>query len=463
MDYQTMFGIASNLILLPLLSLSLLVAYLTKKEYMKKSGFDKPEIGIIIVGSIFGLVADIPLIISGDSLLNINLGGALIPLIVCGSFIYKKKLNVFLLIFGTAVVSVLAFMVTRIEPGMGIVSEFPWFFLPSVGALSLAFVFGLKISEREFFSIPYAYTIAVLGNLIGADLLRIPGLLDIGILGSLGGAGARDLVYLSGLIASVPLVFLYYREHPISPPGDLMDRAKDQLKRGDYAQSRELALKSVVEEVKKACKLMKLQGFRLEASPISTSRILQRLGFEEYALKDYLTLCSKREVFHHEEARKDFLTGKFLREEVRKRMNELYTSLGRRAIAFVIDTIILTIPFAFFLFFVTFQNAAGRTTFLTQTPVVLAVLSLAISIHFIYFTIFEWYFGTTIGKLLFGLRVLDEDFERMSFVQSAARNSGRYADMLLGFYILSIILIIKSPERKRIGDYIAGTRVVKIK
>ncbi|MEF8873508.1 MAG: DUF1614 domain-containing protein [Candidatus Thermoplasmatota archaeon] len=458
-----LFEIASNVILLPLLSLSLLIVYMNKKEYMKKSGFDKPEVGIIIVGSLFGLFADIPLIIAGDSLLNINLGGALIPLIVCGSLIYKKDLNLILVGLGTAVVSALAYFVTRIEPGIGIVAEFPWFLVPSLAALTIAFVLGLLNDDKEFFSIPYAYTVAVLGNLIGADLLRIPELIRIGVLGSFGGAGAMDLVYLSGLIASVPLVFFYYHRHPITPSGDLLDRAEDDLHAGRYVQSSDLALKSVVEEIKKACKLMRMQGLHLMNSPISSAWILQRLGLERYAVSDYLTLSRKKDDLDFAEARKDYITGKLLRGKVRERVNEIYSSLFRRVGAYIIDSIILTVPFVFFFFWIFLQNTVDGAAGLTSTPVMVAVVSLATSIYFLYFTILEWYFGTTIGKKLLGLKVLDENLEEMSFVQSAARNSGRYADMLLAFYIVSIVLISRSPGRKRIGDYIAGTRVVKIK
>ncbi len=465
MDYQALFGIASNLVLLPLLSLSLLIAYLNKKDYMRKAGFGKPEIGIIIVGSLFGLVADIPIIITGRSLLNINLGGALIPVIVCGSLIYKKKLNLILVAVGTALVSVAAYMITRIEPDLGIVADFPWFFVPSFGALAMAVILGMMSDDKEFFSIPYAYTIAVLGNLVGADILRIPELLDMGVLGSFGGAGAMDMVYLSGLIASVPLVFFYYRRHPITPSDDLLEQARNHLNDGNYMRSSELAFEGVIEEVKKASKLLKKKGVKFTSGPISTTSILYGLGFSRYAVRDYLTLAKNRgkNASHYGEARKNFLTGMLLRERIRKSVNDFYSALFRRILAYVIDLILLGTPFILLFFMFAYETMTGDPSELFTMPIMLAIVSLAISIQFLYFTIFEWYFGTTLGKSVFGLRVFDDDIHRMSFIQSAARNSGRYADMLLVFYAVSILLMLKSPEQKRIGDYIAGTRVVKIK
>ncbi len=338
MDYYTVFEVASNIVLLPVLSLSLLIAYLNKKEFLEKTGFGKSEIGIIIVGSLFGLVADIPLIVSGESLLNINLGGAILPIIVCGSLIYKRKLNPFLVSFGTAGISIIAYLITRYEPEIGIVAEFPFYFLPSFTALVLALILGMAMKKREFFMIPYAYTISVLGTLIGADLVRIPELIRTGILGSIGGAGAMDMVYLSGLIASVPLVFLYYYRHPHTTSGDMLDKAEKCLNDGKYAASRDMISKGVQKEINKAYKLLKknVRPYFLPRS-ISSTGVLTRLGINRFVIEDYHKLWRSEKNVNYEETRKDFITGKLLVKKIRKRINEIYTSLLRRVVAYVID------------------------------------------------------------------------------------------------------------------------------
>jgi len=464
MDYQILFGLATNIILLPVLSLSLLIAYMSKREFLEESGFDKPVVGMIIIGSFFGIFADIPLIVFGDSLLNINLGGALIPVIVCGVLIYKKGINLLAVVGGTTVVSILAYSVSRIEPGVGIVAEFPYYFLPAASGLIISLLFGLLMKKDEKFQIPYAYTIGVLGTLIGADLIRIPELVQRGVLGSMGGAGAMDLVYLSGLISSVPLIFLYFFRHDYSPPVDPLLRAKKHLNKGEYKESKKQIVKGIQREIEKAYKLLSRNANPMFLKPSKTpSDVLRCLGFSPIVVKDYITLRQSEEKNDLIEAKKDLLTGRLLSISIKNRLSEVYTSFLRRFLAYMLDIILMSVPFIIFFFYVFSEILSSNSRMLIGEPIFLAILSLATSIQFIYFTLTEWYFGRSLGKAAVGLRVLDDDLNDITFAQSAARNSGRYADIVLGFYMLSFILILRSPEKKRIGDYIAGTRVVKTK
>ncbi len=453
--------------MLPILSLSLFIAFMSKRTFLKESGFDKPVVGIIIIGSFFGIFADIPVIVTGDTLLNINLGGALIPIIVCGALIYRKNLNLISVASGTGVVSAIAFYVTRIEPGLGIVAEFPYYLFPPLSSILIVFILYFGLKRKDTYLIPYAYTISVLGTLIGADLVRIPKLLQIGLLGSVGGAGAMDLVYLSGLIASVPLIFIYYRFHPRSLPTDLVDRAKETLNQGRYSESRKHIIQGVQKEIQKAHKML-LRSPRFLNDPRNDTGVLYQIGIGHAAVKDYLTLANTSLGSDPREAKKDYLTGKLLRDSIRKKLNKLYTSLSRRFLAYLLDLMFLLIPLVFLLYYlfqtgvISFQ-VSGPQRGLQGRTIFLAITSLVTSIQFIYFTLSEWYFGTTAGKAVLGLKVLNDEMEEITFLQSAARNSGRYADMVLGFYLVSLVVILRSPERKRIGDYIGGTRVVKTK
>ncbi len=464
MDFQVLFGLATNIILLPVLSLSLLIVYMNKREFLEESGFDKPVIGMIIIGSFFGVFADIPLIVFGDSLLNINLGGALIPVIVCGILIYKKKMNILALIVGTTVVSILSYSVSRIEPGVGIVAEFPYYFLPAASGLVISLLIGLLMKKDETFQIPYAYTIGVLGTLIGADLVRIPELVEMGVLGSLGGAGAMDLVYLSGLIGAVPLISIYYFTYDYSLPSDPMLKAKRYLNKGEYRKSQKHIVRGVQKEINKAYQLLSRNANPMFLRPSNKpSDVLQCLGFNATVVDDYITLTSSRVKNDLIEAKKDLLTGRLLKRSIENRLSEVYTSFLRRFLAYILDLVLLGVPFLLFFIFILSDAIFSGPEMLMREPVFLAVLSLATSIQFIYFTLTEWYFGRSLGKAAVGLRVLDDDLGKISFAQSAARNSGRYADIILGFYLLSFVLILRSPEKKRIGDFIAGTRVVKTK
>ncbi len=468
MDYQAFLGTAFTVVLLPVLSLTLLIIYLHKSDFLERSGFGKAEVGIIIVGSLFSLVADVPIIVSNDVLLNINVGGALIPLIVCGSLIYKKlmdRIQLLVLTVGVVLVSAVAFTITRYEPNLGIVAEFPYLLLPSLCALAVPVVMGWVMDFPDDVQIPFAYTAAVLGNLIGADLVRIPMLVDEGILGSIGGAGAFDLVYLSGLIAAIPLAAFYYYRESFSPVSDLIERSQRALRSGEYEESHRLSIEAVEQELKKAYKLIFLRGNeRFHRPTIGPVDVLKRLYLHPFVVQDYLRFREKKNPLDAQRANKDLMTGKLLRESIRGRINEMYSTLMGRIGAYLIDLCFLVIPFIFFIVYLLMGPSMGNSAeSVLRNPVILALFSLTISIHFLYFTLMEWYFGATLGKMLLNLKVLTDDFEEISFVQSAARNSARYADMIFIFYLVSIILIVRSTDRKRIGDYIAGTRVVKIK
>ena len=80
-----------------------------------------------------------------------------------------------------------------------------------------------------------------------------------------------------------------------------------------------------------------------------------------------------------------------------------------------------------------------------------------------YFVVLEGVFGATLGKWLLGLRVVQPDGARPGLVKSALRNMLRMVDGLPFLSILGSVLILISPERTRVGDRLAGTRVIRIR
>ncbi len=443
--------------MLPVLAAVLFIAYMHKRDFLRSTGFGGPEVGMILVGSMFGIITDIPVIVAESALLNINLGGALIPVIVCGSLIYSKRLNLIKISLGVIMISVLAFYITRFEPTMGIVAEFPYFLMPSALGIGLAFVFE-RMGETR---IPYAYSVSVLGTLIGADLVRIPLLVQEGVFGSIGGAGAMDLVYLSGLMAAVPLVAFYYFRYPKTRAEDPMDESRKMLRSGHYKESIDNSIYSVDRELKKASRLVnrdKLPWLGLNPD----IDVMVMLGLHPMIIGDYTNLLKARLSITPTAAYKAFYTSKLLQKAIKTGINEKYTSMKRRMAAYIIDVLFTTVPIILAIFYL-FISVPTYTEVYQYSSLFLALISLLISIQFIYFTIAEWLFGTTIGKALLGLRVVSDDFHKLNFIQSAARNSARYADILLFFYFVSIVLMMSGPERKRIGDHVGGTRVVKIK
>ena len=90
------------------------------------------------------------------------------------------------------------------------------------------------------------------------------------------------------------------------------------------------------------------------------------------------------------------------------------------------------------------------------------VVLLELLIAWLYFVLLEWLWnGQTIGKRLFGLRVISEDGEPARFVAVIVRNLVRVVDFLPALYGLGLVTLIVSSRSQRLGDYAGGTFVVR--
>ena len=79
-------------------------------------------------------------------------------------------------------------------------------------------------------------------------------------------------------------------------------------------------------------------------------------------------------------------------------------------------------------------------------------------IYFCYFIVCEMITnGQSIGKKLFGLRVIKDNGEPIELSQSLIRNLFR---AVLDIIYVGLFFIIISPKHKRIGDIVAGTVVI---
>lgn len=83
-------------------------------------------------------------------------------------------------------------------------------------------------------------------------------------------------------------------------------------------------------------------------------------------------------------------------------------------------------------------------------------------IFFGWFIIFEiWWSGRTPGKRALGLRVVRDGGFPIDPGASIIRNVVRIVEFGVGFYLLSAISALISRENKRLGDFAAGTIVVR--
>jgi uncharacterized RDD family membrane protein YckC len=86
-----------------------------------------------------------------------------------------------------------------------------------------------------------------------------------------------------------------------------------------------------------------------------------------------------------------------------------------------------------------------------------------LAIMFLYFVFLEGLLGATLGKWALGLRVVNADSHLPGIKAGALRNLLRLVDGLPAFSLLGVMLILRSPERARVGDRVAGTRVLQVR
>jgi uncharacterized RDD family membrane protein YckC len=83
-------------------------------------------------------------------------------------------------------------------------------------------------------------------------------------------------------------------------------------------------------------------------------------------------------------------------------------------------------------------------------------------ISIVYAIVLEWRWrGQTIGKRLFGLRVIDVHGLRLQLPQIAVRNLLRFVDMLPVFYLVGGLTAVFSRNAQRLGDMAANTIVTR--
>jgi len=128
----------------------------------------------------------------------INLGGAVIPVLISFYFLYlgwRQGFSLEPVLIAIILMIIISKFLARIIPGRGIALPF---FIPPLFAV----LFALILSPG--FVAPCAFISGILGTLIGADLLNLrkvqrisPGFLSIG------GAGVFDGIFLVGMVSAL--------------------------------------------------------------------------------------------------------------------------------------------------------------------------------------------------------------------------------------------------------------------
>lgn len=131
-----------------------------------------------------------------------------------------------------------------------------------------------------------------------------------------------------------------------------------------------------------------------------------------------------------------------------------YAGVGLRAVAVIIDSILLFIV-GYLIAMVTGGTTAGGFH-LSGGPF---FLWLVVAIG--YYTVMEVLYGWTVGKRAVGLKVVKlEGGGPLDWQASIVRNVLRVVDGFV-FYLIGAILVWTSDKKQRLGDRVAGTAVVR--
>ena len=133
---------------------------------------------------------------------------------------------------------------------------------------------------------------------------------------------------------------------------------------------------------------------------------------------------------------------------------------GNRGFAAIVDFVIATLVFIGALF------AFGLASNVLSEGVIAlwfgAFILLTFLVAWSYFVLLEWLWqGQTVGKRMFGLRVIRDDGAPAGFIAVLIRNLLRVVDFLPVFYGLGLVIVIASARSQRLGDIAAGTYVVR--
>jgi uncharacterized membrane protein len=192
---------------LPLLLLFVLLILLVEVRVLtyayRKVGVHPRYAFAVMLLSLVGSVMDIPIFAiapagpartSSPTVVALNVGGALIPILVSLYLIARTRMYARMLI-STAVVAAVVHSLAELVPGVGIA-------VPMIAPPLVAAGVALLLAFRR--APPVAYVAGSMGTLIGADLLNLGRIARLGApVVSIGGAGTFDGVFLTGILAGL--------------------------------------------------------------------------------------------------------------------------------------------------------------------------------------------------------------------------------------------------------------------
>ncbi|HKI61330.1 MAG TPA: DUF1614 domain-containing protein [Mariprofundaceae bacterium] len=130
---------------------------------------------------------------TGHTLIAVNVGGCMVPLVFSASLLHRFPFSWPEVAIAICLVAAVCYFTSRPVPGIGIGMP------PLIAPIAAAIV---AISINIELAAPLAYICGTLGVLVGADLLRLRDVAKLGApVASIGGAGTFDGIFLTGIVA----------------------------------------------------------------------------------------------------------------------------------------------------------------------------------------------------------------------------------------------------------------------
>ncbi len=486
-------------------------------------GFGKRTFLLLLVGGVIGYLANLPFFTWNGSVLMVNVGGALLPvavsLVVLDQRILPGRTRELALFLGMLTLAVSATLVALVElptrlglvgflacfalsgallvalrrravpaprlgstvdavapfvlvalgiwgtylttavvPEVGIVSTFPDYLVAPL-LIALAAV-GLRWPRRDAPAL--AFAASTLGVLIGADILHQPQLFQApAFLGSIGGAGPLDLVFLSGPFAlGVALVVDVLLRRTTGPSAHGAEKAPSARPFGPvrgsearfyeglhaYSEGRYAEVAPAVVRTLDRDLAETRRALGLPEAPAAT-------GLEPLPVHPFLSadLANLRQVAQEppgttvrEDARRALVTGFLVQRGFLGLLGRRLALVGDRVKAFLVDLLVAFLPSipALYLILRLLHLDVNSVTASPYTSIgYLAAISWIGAWPFLIYALLEWRYGVTPGKRLLDLVVVGPDGGRPSMLSALARNVPK----LLPLAALSLTLGIGLP------------------
>ena len=181
--------------------------------FYKAMSFSFPRMGIprrlvipVFVAILVGGLFNIPIWRSGSTTVAVNVGGAIIPLLISLYLLPKAPLLKTALAIG--VVATVSGLLAEVGADTGIRLHFGYVILP-LTAVSLALILARRKAPQV------AFISGTIGGIIGVDLFHLRELIDLGAAHmSIGGRGVFDGVFTTGIIAALLAGLLWREKEP---------------------------------------------------------------------------------------------------------------------------------------------------------------------------------------------------------------------------------------------------------